>query len=1211
MRRRRGHRPAALLATLLASLSLCATAAAPDELLTLRADEAAGRLAEDSSPSSPSFDNDGEARGPGATTSRVVRDDDDALSPSPRPPRTTPPADPRRSACARDGDGDAADASAGAGDHRLASLRVSRGLLRPAFRPDVTSYELTLRAGDTDDADADADVDGVTFVKIFALPCDAAADVVVAGVRVPSNVAFAHGAEGEVRTSIAADAATDAADEMRRMPSIPLALGENALAITTHADVNASAAGRGEPDATYAVRVRVSEDAGGVARAASRAAGWTLAPTAPDPLVFADEAANGERAVALGPLTAVSDAAIGKTVYFNAPLRESTTDRRASGERAAGGGGGGGVREDDEWVVEVVGVPPRGVGSVYLTRSAEDAVGERGARVAAPRLGTRVASPLSFVVDESIRLDGRNRGGRSRGGVKMAFVAGANFTSDGAHVLYRACRRAWVTNSTTTRAVSCGNAPPSRVEFRRARGDDWDGGSGGYGPSPPPATSTTARRRAGGGVSAVVTLPRLSSRAPPLDDLDDDGALLRANDLPRRELEIASLPAKGSLVLCGDSDDADAVVALRYPRSIPGDADGTPATLVYVPYGREGGSGEWAREACEDAKRVVAAKGGGGGGGGGGMARLGPRARRIASRVRALLSFTASLGGGGAGGDGGRRSLLESSSSSPNVAIDGGDDDDVVAAAPAGETADATDGFSYRHVVNGVPSPASPVTIALPRSSVGADGADDADAAENAPTPPPRASLAPRRRRLLERVEPISTAALALDIPAVLALDPASTSATPTCAEASVAASDVSDAWTCAASDASDKRAGYPGPTTCRKPEYEVRVEVVGDSIPDACFGAGGFGYGPERVWVGATFVDGGSCPASGSGHDENGVHRTSWRSVAGGAFRRERPTQNGGASGDDSGGPLRATLRGLSSCGDDEALTVWAWSSCVEPAGHRILLNVTVSRSPPRPEPERYHDGRGPRPIRPATHPRKRLADCLVVPPVSGLICPEDLSLLPRPRATCPAPGASGEELDAVLTLAASQPRDPSGHSVALAPDARPGAVVVPRNLTVFFDLLGPPPHPKAATLYQVRSIQRFFTHRSAVSTLDRVSCQLTDKLCLYGTTLISTTPTAGAARGCRRRWTSPARRFASRTRTVACSCPRRRGWTSRARTLGRSRGRPRRRCGTSRASRRTARARRRAAARRLTSPRGRSSQVRSIHWSPYDRVGVVNADP
>jgi hypothetical protein len=29
------------------------------------------------------------------------------------------------------------------------------------------------------------------------------------------------------------------------------------------------------------------------------------------------------------------------------------------------------------------------------------------------------------------------------------------------------------------------------------------------------------------------------------------------------------------------------------------------------------------------------------------------------------------------------------------------------------------------------------------------------------------------------------------------------------------------------------------------------------------------------------------------------------------------------------------------------------------------------------------------------------------------------------------------------------------------------------------------------------------------------------------------------------------------------------------------------------------------------LTSPRGRSSQVRSIHWSPYDRVGVVNADP
>jgi len=38
--------------------------------------------------------------------------------------------------------------------------------------------------------------------------------------------------------------------------------------------------------------------------------------------------------------------------------------------------------------------------------------------------------------------------------------------------------------------------------------------------------------------------------------------------------------------------------------------------------------------------------------------------------------------------------------------------------------------------------------------------------------------------------------------------------------------------------------------------------------------------------------------------------------------------------------------------------------------------------------------------------------------------------------------------------------------------------------------------------SLFQVRSIQTFFTHRP-VSTFDRVSFQLTDELFLYGTTL------------------------------------------------------------------------------------------------------------
>jgi hypothetical protein len=40
-----------------------------------------------------------------------------------------------------------------------------------------------------------------------------------------------------------------------------------------------------------------------------------------------------------------------------------------------------------------------------------------------------------------------------------------------------------------------------------------------------------------------------------------------------------------------------------------------------------------------------------------------------------------------------------------------------------------------------------------------------------------------------------------------------------------------------------------------------------------------------------------------------------------------------------------------------------------------------------------------------------------------------------------------------------------------------------------------------------QVRSIQKFFTHRP-VSTFDRVSFQLTDELFLYGTTLSCSSP-------------------------------------------------------------------------------------------------------
>ena len=63
-------------------------------------------------------------------------------------------------------------------------------------------------------------------------------------------------------------------------------------------------------------------------------------------------------------------------------------------------------------------------------------------------------------------------------------------------------------------------------------------------------------------------------------------------------------------------------------------------------------------------------------------------------------------------------------------------------------------------------------------------------------------------------------------------------------------------------------------------------------------------------------------------------------------------------------------------------------------------------------------------------------------------------------------------------------------------APDFSPGAAFVNTLKEVGFD------DAKMAATIQVRSIQKFFTHRP-VSTLDRVPCQLTGELFLYGMAL------------------------------------------------------------------------------------------------------------
>ena len=174
---------------------------------------------------------------------------------------------------------------------------------------------------------------------------------------------------------------------------------------------------------------------------------------------------------------------------------------------------------------------------------------------------------------------------------------------------------------------------------------------------------------------------------------------------------------------------------------------------------------------------------------------------------------------------------------------------------------------------------------------------------------------------------------------------------------------DVSDAWTCAPTTREDFARGFRGPTTCRKPSYDVTVAIVGE-FPTACAGS-------NRVFVGATFESVGSCPAS----------------VEDGASRRARATTSTRAT---DGADFPVTFSGLSSCGDVAPLRAWVRSTCAAASG--FTVSVTVSRTPRESDDA---ENRG---------ARKKLSDCLRVPPATGLACPRDLASAPRPN-TCPAP--------------------------------------------------------------------------------------------------------------------------------------------------------------------------------------------------------------
>jgi hypothetical protein len=124
-------------------------------------------------------------------------------------------------------------------------LHVSIGTLTPPFHPSITEYTLRLRLEEEEDEEPPAaapsrsnDDDArrqrhhhgpAAVVCVLPLPCDPAADVTVAGVLLPSGVAYRPAVAGAFDVIPAAT---------RRMPPVPLARGRNVIAVTVHADTD-------------------------------------------------------------------------------------------------------------------------------------------------------------------------------------------------------------------------------------------------------------------------------------------------------------------------------------------------------------------------------------------------------------------------------------------------------------------------------------------------------------------------------------------------------------------------------------------------------------------------------------------------------------------------------------------------------------------------------------------------------------------------------------------------------------------------------------------------------------------------------------------------------------------------------------------------------------------------------------------------------------
>ena len=810
------------------------------------------------------------------------------------------PVDPRRIAC-MDADVDEADAT-----RYLASLEFDIGDLDPPFHPLTREYTLSIPRDARAPRSAPGDANVVSphapaaMLGVRALPCDPEADVAVGNARTRREVTYRPrpgGAFDVLQRPTPSATGVVAKGLGVAAAKVPLAKGGNVVRVAVHVGHDDEDA---EIDArtVYTIRAVVEDESRDETRELrelreSDSVNQTELASARSAATEAAVEAAGWTPATRTPNPALAQPGVGdrRAVAIGSTVTRVDVYPGSTTSIDAPGPAFIGGVEADTEWTLEIIAVPRG-GTTRLVRVGDD--GE----------GAKILGPIAVRIPVS----------RSSARFSFRLHPGSTFNPGSSlSLLYRACV-----------GVSCGDEAPRRIALDVVRAT----------PPAPPALHARTHRES----PRPFTIPR------PFD-----------SKTVKRHLEITSLPAKGTLVLCGVENGEDgemqsgtdaslSFAVIDRPIVVSGDESGTPARVVYVPHGPNRYSLETrATVACENRHGPAHAP-----------VPAGPRARKARAR-RALLG---------------------------EARIDKFAKEDAVES-PSGRS--TTDGFTYRFVSNGLPSPSAPVTVHVD------DG--DAYASHDDDTP----SIGSRRRLLSEQIAASASVSASVDDVAAATV-PAASAGGPVCVEVAVA--DAVDDWTCAPSvQPGDRKRGHHGPITCRKPAYEVEIAVAG----------GGEVPSPGCVVVGATYDTSDTCPVDGIGDDR--YERSSRRSAS-----------------------VPATLLGLSACAADATLTVWARSTC----DTSVQLTVSVKRTLPSADTGMY--------------PRKKLADCLDVPPATVYVCPEDLTEDPRP-ASCPPSWSSGAG-DVLVHLPASVAAVPTG-------------VDVPSSLTVRWDVFTAP-HPDNAAVYQ-----------------------------------------------------------------------------------------------------------------------------------------------